>query len=96
MAIDVKTLCVAVLEIVSQDFEWFDSIYERLLAKYGFRNEEGLHEALTDVLCTMVTDARIEAVRMHAEPPYVTRTLLEAETVENWWFCVGPLLCESE
>jgi hypothetical protein len=88
MAIEGKKLSVSVLEVVSQDFEWFDSIYEKLVARHGFTSEIGLHEALTSALFDLASDSRIVAFLMHAEPPYFTPTTLNPGTIENCWFCV--------
>ena len=87
MAIEGSKLSVSVLEVVSQDFEWFDSIYEKLVASHGFTAEIGLHEALTSALFDMVSDSRIVAFLMHAEPPFFTPTTLNPGTIESCWFC---------
>ena len=89
MQIDDSRLRIAVLDVVAKDFEWFDSIYEKLVTRHGFIREGGLHKALAAILFSMASESRIEAFRMHAEPPYFTPTSLEPSLVENCWFCVG-------
>ena len=83
---DVNELDQIILEVVSDDFESFESVVSKLSRRYiGFQQRFHMDQIKSRLLCNTV-NGLVGAYLIHADPPYVTAVKVSADTIDRYWF----------
>lgn len=84
---DVNELDQIILEVVSEDFESFESVVSKLSRRHvGFQQPQfHIDQIKSSLLCNTV-NRLVGAYLIHADPPYVTVVNVSADTIDRYWF----------
>ena len=83
---DVNELDQIILEVVSDDFESFESVVSKLSRRcIGFQPRILMDQIKGRLLCNTV-NGLVGAYLIHADPPYVTAVNISADTIDRYWF----------
>ena len=75
-----------ILEIVSDDFEPFESVVSKLSPRYiGIQPQFQIDQVKSSLLGNTV-NRHVGAYLIHADPPYVTAVQVSADTIDRYWF----------
>jgi len=83
---DVNELDQIILEVLSDNFESFESVVSKLSRRYiGFQQRFHMDQIKSRLLCNTV-NGLVGAYLIHADPPYVTAANVSADTIDRYWF----------
>jgi hypothetical protein len=83
---DLNELDQIILEVVSDDFESFESVVSKLSGRcIGFQPRIHMDQIKSRLLCNTV-NGLVGAYLIHADPPYVTAVNISADTIDRYWF----------
>lgn len=83
---NVNELDQIILEVVSDDFEPFESLVSKLSRRYiGFQQRFHVDQIKSRLLRNTV-NGLVGAYLIHADPPYVTAVNVSADTIDRYWF----------
>jgi hypothetical protein len=72
-----------VLEIVSEDYQSFETVVSKLSQIANF-----LVTDIERVLLSSIANNLVAAYLIHADPPYATEVGASSETIRRYWFCI--------
>ena len=75
----------AILEAVSEDYQSFEAVVDRLAQRNRITYEVIEIERM---LLSSVADKFVAAYLLHADPPYATEVGAEPGTIQRYWFCI--------
>lgn len=75
----------ALLEAVSEDYQSFEAVVNKLS-----QADQITYEAIEieGVLLSSLADNLVAAYLLHADPPYATEVGAEPGTIRRYWFCI--------
>jgi hypothetical protein len=83
---NVSELDQIILEVVSDDFEPFESVVSKLSHRcIGIQQQFHIDQIKSSLLCITV-NRLVGAYLIHADPPYVTAVNVSADTIDRYWF----------
>ncbi len=74
-----------ILEAVSEDYQSFESVVNKLSQASRFACGAVDIERM---LLTSIANNLVAAYLIHADPPYATEVGVDAETIRRYWFCI--------
>jgi hypothetical protein len=88
MAIGAAELKRVVLEAVSEDYESFESVVEKL-SRPNHAVDDGCDpdQIERSLLCS-IENHLVEAFLIHADPPYATAVAANMDTIRRCWFFI--------
>ena len=75
----------AILEAVSEDYQSFEAVVNKL-AQTNIITYEVVE--IERMLLSSVADKFVAAYLLHADPPYATEVGAEPGTIQRYWFCI--------
>lgn len=75
----------AILEAVSEDYQSFETVVNKLSQASQITYETIEIERM---LVSSVADKLVAAYLLHADPPYATEVGAEPGTIQRYWFCI--------
>jgi hypothetical protein len=75
----------AILEAVSEDYQSFEAVVNKL-SQASHISYETIE--IERVLLSSVADKLVAAYLLHADPPYATEVGAAPDTIQRYWFCI--------
>ena|SRR3974390_954378 len=88
MAISAAELKRMVLEAVSEDYESFESLVQKLSCLNDAVDERSDIDQIEHSLLSSVENHLVGAYLIHADPPYATAVPADIETIRRCWFFI--------
>jgi hypothetical protein len=88
MAISAAELKRIVLEAVSEDYESFESLVQKLSCLNDAVDERSDIDQIEHSLLSSVENHLVGAYLIHADPPYATAVPADLETIRRCWFFI--------
>jgi hypothetical protein len=76
----------ALLEVVFNDFEPYESIAAKLSPQDTASGEIFDMRSFPGILLRLMADDFVGAYLIHAEPPYVTAVEANSDTIQRYWY----------